>query len=171
MIMLRLLRVCIGCLAAISILGFSLRGIAAPSDWSLNDLDGGRFTLSENLGKGPMLILFWATWCQPCKQEMKEYRSVFKAYQEKGVQVLAISEDNSKTQSQVKPFMKSKGYDFTVLLDPTGEVLKGYDGISIPYTVVLDSSGKVQKTYRGKIRDIRELSALLEKLLAETPGE
>ncbi|MFH1010623.1 MAG: TlpA disulfide reductase family protein [bacterium] len=169
--MLRPLRVFVGCFVTISMLGFPFRGIAAPSDWTLKDLDGGRFTLSENLGKGPILVLFWATWCRPCKQEMKDYRTILKSYQEKGVRILAISEDNSKTQSQVKPFMKGNGYDFTVLLDPTGEVLKGYDGISIPYTLVLDSSGKVQKVYRGKIRDIDELSALLEKLLAETPGE
>lgn len=152
-------------------LGYPFRGISAPSDWTLKDLEGGHFTLSKNLGKGPLLVLFWATWCHPCKQEMKEYKSIFKGYREKGVQILAISEDNSKTQSQVKPFIKSNGYDFIVLLDPTGEVLKAYDGVSIPYTVVLDSFGKVQKTYRGKIRDIDELSSLLEKLLAETPGE
>jgi cytochrome c biogenesis protein CcmG/thiol:disulfide interchange protein DsbE len=160
-----------GVLILFSVLSSPFQSVAATSDWTLKDLDEGRFTLSENLGKGPTVLIFWATWCRPCRQEMKEYKAVFESYQEKGVQVLVISEDNSKTQSQVKPFMKSNDYKFTTLLDPTGEVLKSYGGVSIPYTVVLDSSAKIQKTYRGKIRDISELSSLLEKLLAETPGE
>jgi peroxiredoxin len=167
----RYLSCAVGFFILSSVLTSPFQAVAATSDWTLNDLDGGRFTLSENLGKGPTVLIFWATWCRPCKQEMKEYKAVFESYQEKGVQVLVISEDNSKTQSQVKPFMKSNDYKFTALLDPTGEVLKSYGGVSIPYTVVLDSTGKTQKAYRGKIRDIGELSALLEKLLAETPGE
>jgi peroxiredoxin len=160
-----------GVLVLFSVLWSPFRAVAAASDWTLKDLDGGHFILSENLGKGPTVLLFWATWCRPCKQELKEYKGIFESYQEKGIRVLIISEDNSKTQSQVKPFIKSNDYKFTALLDPTGEVLKSYDGVSLPYSVVLDSSGKVQKTFRGKIRDIDELSSLLEKLLAETPGE
>jgi len=158
-------------LAVFAIAGLSLLLFAVPADWTLKDLNGGRFTLSENLGRGPTLILFWATWCRPCKQELKEYKSIFETYQEKGVQVLAISEDNSKTQSQIKPFIQSNGYNFTVLLDPTGEVLKSYGGESIPFTIVLDSVGAVQKTYRGKIQKIDDLSKLLEKLLVESAGE
>ncbi len=158
-------------LAAFAITSLSRALFAVPADWTLKDLDGGRFTLSENLGGWPTIILFWATWCRPCKQEMKDYKSIFESYQEKGVKVLAISEDNSKTQSQIKPFIQNNGYNFTVLLDPTGEVLRSYGGESIPFTIVLDSVGTVQKTYRGKIQRIDDLSKLLEKLLVESVGE
>lgn len=158
-------------LAGILLAGCFFQASAAPADWTLKNLDGKRYTLSENLGQGPILILFWATWCRPCKQEMKAYKSVLEAYQEKGIQVLAISEDNSRTQGKVAPFVRGAGYNFTVLLDPTGEILKSYGGISIPYTIVLDAAGKMQKVYRGKIRRISGLSALLEELLAESPGE
>ena len=159
-------------LASQFIIGFSFTTLsAAPTSWTLKDLDGGRFTLSENLGDGPTMLLFWATWCRPCKKEMKEYKSIFENYQEKGVQILAIAEDNSKTQSKVRPFIRSVGYEFTVLLDPTREVLKSYGGVSLPYTVILDSAGEVQKIYRGKIQKIDELSEFLEKLLEEPSSE
>ena len=161
-----------GIITAILILSFSSHGISAvPTGWTLKDLDGGRYTLSKNLGNGPTILLFWATWCRPCKQEMKEYKSIFEDYQEKGVQILAIAEDNSKTQSKVRPFIRSVGYEFTVLLDPTREVLKSYGGVSLPYTVILDSTGEVQKVYRGKIQKIDELSELLENLLEEPSSE
>ncbi|MBU1937970.1 TlpA family protein disulfide reductase [bacterium] len=161
-----------GIFAALFIFGSLFTTLsAAPTSWTLKDLDGGRYTLSENLGNGPTMLLFWATWCRPCKQEMKEYKSVFEAYREKGVQILAIAEDNSKTQSKVRSFIRSVGYEFTVLLDPTREVLKSYGGVSLPYTVILDSTGEVQKVYRGKIQKIDELSELLEKLLEDPSSE
>ena len=161
-----------GILTALFILGFSFSTLSAvPTGWTLKDLDGGRYTLSENLGNGPMMLLFWATWCRPCKQEMKEYKSIFENYQEKGVQILAIAEDNSKTQGKVRSYIRSVGYEFTVLLDPTREVLKSYGGVSLPDTVILDSMGEVQKIYRGKIQKIDELSELLEKLLEEPSSE
>ena len=161
-----------GILTALFIFGSSFYTLSAtPANWTLKDLDGGRFTLSENLGNGPTMLLFWATWCRPCKQEMKEFKSIFEDYQEKGVQILAIAEDNSKTQSKVRPFIRSVGYEFTVLLDPTREVLKSYGGVSLPYTVILDSTGEVQKVYRGKIKKIDELSELLKSLLEEPSSE
>jgi peroxiredoxin len=169
--MMRHFPVYLAVLAALVAIGFLLPVFAVQSDWTLKDLDGTRFTLSENLGSKPTLITFWATWCRPCKQEMKDYKDIFDGYIEKGVRILAISEDNTKTQSQIKPFIESNGYRFTVLLDPTGEILKSYGGESLPFTVVLDSLGEVQKTYRGKIQKIDELSKLLEQLMPDSPGE
>lgn len=163
----RFIGICIG----VFVIGFIGQASAASKNWTLKDINGEHFTLSENLGEGPTLLLFWSTWCRPCKQEMKEYKSIFEDYLEKGIQILAIAEDNSKTRSKVKPFIQSTGYKFTVLHDPTGEVLKSYGGMSIPFTVVLDREGRVQKTYRGKIRKIKKLSELLEELLIEPVDE
>ena len=54
-----------------------------------------------------------------------------------------------KSQSRVKPYIKSRGYTFTVLLDPGQEVLKLFQGSNLPYQVLIDGEGKIIETHMG----------------------
>src|SRR5690606_34227440 len=94
----------------------SQSGRKAP-DFKLPDLDGNYLDLSKFTGEGPVLISFWATWCKPCMEELTEFNKIYNDYKDKGFKLIAISTDNEKTVAKVKPFIRSKGYNFTVLLD------------------------------------------------------
>src|SRR5512140_3543823 len=77
---------------------------ADSRDWSLQDTKGKTFKLSEVNGEGPTMLIFWATWCTPCKKELGDNQKLFESYVEKGMRVLLVAEDNAKTQAKVKPY-------------------------------------------------------------------
>ena len=142
-----------------------LPAFADSRDWTVQSAKGEKFTLSDNLGDKPLVLIFWATWCTPCKKEMDEQRGLFDSLVEQGVHILLVSEDTQKSQAKVKPYVESKGYAWPVLLDPDGEVLKRYGGTSIPYTVVLDKNGGVQSKMRGAIKDANQFRSLISSLM------
>ncbi len=134
------------------------------SDFDLNDLDGSSVKLSEQLKKGPVLLQFWATWCIPCKEEMKVLNELHGKYKDSGFVYIAVSIDDQKSVSKVKPFIESKGYKFITVYDSDKNVFNSFGGQDPPYSVFLDRNGNVFKTYSGYIQgddakldsDIRE---------------
>lgn len=128
-----------------------LRGKQAIN-FKLESIDGGQVELSKLYGKGPILISFWATWCKPCVEEMTELNKIYQELKDKGFNLLAVSTDNEKTIAKVKPFIKSRGYNFTVLLDKNSEVARKYYAQQIPYSVLLDKNGKIVQSHLGYMK-------------------
>ena len=121
---------------------------AAP-DFVLPDLKGNNYKLSENLNQGPILINFWATWCIPCREEMKKLKDVYEKYEDDGLQILAISIDDPKSVARVKSFINSRKYPFKVLLDTNSEVMQLFQAENPPYTALLNSEGDIYYTHSG----------------------
>ena len=135
-------------------------------DFTLRNLDGGKFNLYEQLETNPVLIDFWATWCKPCIRALPHLNRIYDLYSEKGLNVYAISVDNPKSRSKVKPFVKSKGYKFSVLLDSDQSVRKLFGGTSIPLTLLIDQSGEIVYRHLGYVAgDENKLIEEIEKLL------
>lgn len=140
-------------------------GKKAPN-FKLEDLDGNYIELKNLIGKGPLLISFWATWCKPCVEELSEYKKIFNDLEPKGFNMIAISTDTEKSVSKVKPFVKSKDYPFTVLLDTNSEVARKYYANAMPYSVILDSKGNIVYSHLGyKKGDEIRVRKKLEELL------
>lgn len=123
-------------------------GRTAPS-FSLENLNGDYVDLKDLISKGPVLISFWATWCKPCVEELSEYEKIYKEFKNKGVNVLAVSIDNERTLSKVKPFVKANNYSFTVLLDPNSDVARKFYVQSVPYTFIVDKKGNIVYSHLG----------------------
>ena len=133
----------------LTICAFPVIVSASSNDFTLEDMEGDLFTLSENLGKGPILLNFWATWCSPCKHELPHLQELMEKYEEQGFQLYTISIDSPKSQSKIKPYVKSKRFTFPVLLDTNSEVLKQFQGNSVPFQVLLDKEGNIVETHTG----------------------
>ena len=136
-------------------------GIRKGPDFSLEDLSGDFVELNQEVGEGPILLSFWATWCKPCIEELDEYKKIYNDYKDKGFKMYAISTDDENTVAKVKPLVKSKGYNFPVLLDTNGDAVRLYYAQSIPYSVILDKQGMIIYSHLGymkgdeiKVKDI-----------------
>jgi peroxiredoxin len=126
-------------------------GRVAPN-FILENLDGDFVELNEEIGEGPLLLSFWATWCKPCLEELIEFQKIYNDYKEKGFKMLAISTDSERTVAKVKPYVKSRNYDFPVLFDTNSNVARIYYAHAIPYSVLIDKNGKILYSHMGYMR-------------------
>jgi len=126
-------------------------------DFTLKALDGGKVTLSDLRGK-VVVLDFWATWCGPCRKELPILDKLSQQYQDKGVVVLGVNDEDNAT---VKSFLKKNNYNFTVLMDSKEEAHRGYGIHGIPTVVVINREGVVSAHYVGG-RSEQELADALK---------
>jgi cytochrome c biogenesis protein CcmG, thiol:disulfide interchange protein DsbE len=116
----------------------------------LRSPDGQVFNTSVigTLGK-PAIIVFWATWCRPCIKELTAISDLYGEWKEKtGVVIFAISIDDSRTLFNVRPLIKSRGWEYEFYNDPNGDFKRAMGVVDIPHLFVLNSKGEIihQKT-------------------------
>jgi len=130
--------------------------------FSLTDMNGRQFRTSDHVKKQMMVITFWATWCSPCKQLMTKLDKIKKEHPE--LLVVAISIDDSSTMVGVKPYIDGKKFDFAVLLDTDGKVIRMFDPMkNVPITLVVDKAGSIVYSLTGYIPgDEKEIRKLVE---------
>lgn len=109
------------------------------ANFELKDLHGKTWTL-KNLSGKVVLVNFWATWCPPCRKEMPDLEKLYKEFENKGLVVLAISDEES---AKVAPFIAQGKYSYPVLLDPGRKVNDEFVIDSIPKSFVYDREGKL----------------------------
>jgi len=127
-------------------------GIRKGPDFTLEDLDGDLVELNKEVGDGPILLSFWATWCKPCIEELDDYKKLYNDYSDKGFKMFAISTDDENSVAKVKPLVKSKGYNFPVLLDTNADAVRLYYAQSVPYSVILDKNGMIIYSHLGYMK-------------------
>ena len=128
-----------------------LAGRRAPN-FVLENLDGDYVELTPGESAPSLPLSFWATWCKPCIEELTEFKKLYNEYKDKGFKLLAISTDSERTVAKVKPYVKSKNYDFPVLYDTSGDVARIYYARAVPFTVLIDEHGAIVYTHLGYMR-------------------
>lgn len=142
-----------------------ITGKKAPN-FKLVNLDGKFVELSKEVGNGPILLSFWATWCKPCLEEMVEYNKIYEQFSDSGFVMFAISTDTEKSIAKVKPYIKSKDYKFPVLLDTNSEAARKYYAQQMPYTVLIDKNGNIVYSHLGYMKgDEQKMESLIKDLL------
>lgn len=126
-------------------------GQQAP-DFMLTDIQTGQeFKLSEKHGKG-VLVNFWATYCEPCKQEMPLFEKASHTYENKDVIFAAVNVDESSVV--IERFLDLYNLSFPILLD-NGQVMEAYGVDALPATFFISPDGTVSRTVYGPLETER----------------
>jgi len=108
-------------------------------DFTLPSIDGGEVTLSSFKGK-KVLIDFFATWCPPCRKELKEINEIVNEYKDGMFQILCVSVDND--MATVSKFMKKNDYKMKTLFDDKN--IAGQYGVTgVPTVFLVDEKGDI----------------------------
>ena len=139
-------------------------GYAAP-DFTLPDLEGKLFRLSDFRGRVVFLNL-WATWCPPCRMEMPSMEALYRRLQGRDFVMLAVAEDEGGAAA-VRPFVRDAGITFPVLLDPSGTLSPRFGATGYPETFIIDRNGQVVNHTIGPAEwDSEQMVAYFKQLLA-----
>ena len=96
------------------------------------------------------MILFWATWCAPCRQELPVYQSLYERYREQGLRVVAISMDGANTLPSAGPMARRLGLAFDVVSDlDTAVTTQLNPRRAAPFSIWIDRSGVVVREREG----------------------
>lgn len=117
----------------------------------VKDLDGNLVEASSLKNEGPIVVSFWATWCKPCVRELNAINDLIIDWKdETGVKILAISIDDSRQSSRVRPFITSQGWsDYEVYLDENQELGRALNVNNIPHTFLLNADGEIVWQHNG----------------------
>ena len=122
-------------------------GQPAPA-FVAHDPDGQIIALQDYQGR-PVIINFWATWCAPCRQEMRALQAVYEVHKTAGLVVLAVSQDQQDRGEAVRAYWATLGLTFLPLLDPDGSIATPYRVFLLPSTVFVHPSGTVAGVHLG----------------------
>lgn len=139
-------------------------GQPAPN-LDLPDTAGRNLALADLRGQ-VVLLNFWATWCEPCKEEMPIFQSLLEGYGPAGLAVVLISLGDEP--AEVSDYINTHGYTFTALVDSKGITERAYQTNTLPSTFLIDPDGVLRKRWIGPIESAENLAQYLLPLL---PGQ
>ena len=122
-------------------------GSKAPA-FAIENLDGKKVDIAPYLGKSPMLLEFWATWCENCHALEPSLLSMQKKYGSR-VRFIGIAVSFNESPARVKAYAAKHGYAHEVLYDKAGDASAAYEVPATSYVVVIDGAGKVVYTGLG----------------------
>ncbi len=128
-------------------------GTAAPADFTLSALDGASVDLKQVIGRKPVVMEFWATWCPLCRKLEPAFKSAKEKY---GTQIAFVNVGVPENQSieRQKAYVTERGMQGMYLFDADSRMVKAYAVPHTSYVVVLDKAGKVVYTGVGGDQDI-----------------
>lgn len=119
----------------------------------LSDMNGKQVNVSDYGKSGKITVLsFWATWCVPCKKELTNMADLYDEWKKKyNMQMVAISIDDSRNSTKVKPIVDGQRWTYDVLLDVNQDLKRQLNIQSVPFTILVNASGKMVYSHSGYV--------------------
>jgi thiol-disulfide isomerase/thioredoxin len=118
----------------------------------VSELDGKPVDLAQYLGRKPVMLEFWATWCERCEALLPRVRA---AHEEFGgrVEFFGVNVAVNQTPERIRRYLETKHPPFRTLYDTAGVSTRAYEAPTTSFIVIVDRAGKVAYTGVGETQD------------------
>jgi peroxiredoxin len=148
-------------LATLALAASATEGPAAP-DFALSSTTGTNYRLSEHRGE-VVALLFWASWCGDCREELERFERLRRTYGSVGLVVLGVNLDQEPDRAAA--LAGAAGIGYPVLIDADKGVSRTYSADDLPLIVLIDREGAIRARHdsldereeRGLLVDLRDL--------------
>lgn len=125
-------------------------GAPAPAYTAIN-LDGAAVRL-DSLRGSVVVLNVWATWCEPCRDEIPQLQALHDSLAPRGLTMLGVSIDEPGMGAEVSDFTRTHGMTYPIWLDPSRDVAAQFLTIGVPETFVIDRQGTIRFRLIGALR-------------------
>ena len=140
-------------------------GSAAP-EFRAATLSGSPPTLAlRDFAGHPLLLNLWATWCQPCREEMPSFERLYRDDGPRGLRIVAVSVDDPGTDDAIRALVRQNGLTFDVLHGARSRIMAQYQVRGVPETFLISAQGRIVGTQYGRDWSTPESRALVDSLL------
>lgn len=135
------------------------------------DMAGQKINLNDVIGKKVVLLNFWATWCEPCREEIPILNEIFKEFSQSDFYLIGMMEDEAPNDDMLKNalarYRAKVPIDFAVFKDKNGAIADLYGTYQIPESYLIDLTGTVVYKHNGIVTswDKKQLVAKIRELL------
>jgi len=116
------------------------------------DLDGKSVDLGQYIGKKPIFLEFWATWCELCEELLPQVRAAKAAYGDQ-VEFFGVNVTVNQSRDKVRRNLEKHQPPFRTLYDEAGTSTRAYQAPATSYVVIVDQSGTIAYTGSGGAQD------------------
>ena len=126
---------------------------ATPPAVQVQDLDGQAADFSAFVGRRPVLVEFWATWCTNCRALLPKMEAAYQRYGRR-VDFVVVGVGVNQTRNTMRRHLETHRMPFRFFFDATGSAVRAFEAPATSYVVALDARGRVVYTGVGPDQDI-----------------
>jgi thiol-disulfide isomerase/thioredoxin len=128
-----------------------IQGQTRVPDVEVREINGNKFDLgSLAQNNKPSVIMFWATWCKPCIEELDNISELFIDWEDEiDFELIAICVDDTRSSSVIRSFVAGKNWPFKVLLDTNQDIKRSMNVTEIPHYYLFDAENVLVHKHTG----------------------